>query len=59
MAELKALIVETVGNIDVLREKEMTSESNMIAQIQKMSLQMGWANAKNIKEAKSQLLVNT
>lgn len=59
MAELKELIVETVGNIDVLREKEMTSESNMIAQIHKMSLQMGWANAKKIKEAKSQLLVNT
>lgn len=59
MSELRQLIEETVGPIDLPKEQNATSESMMISQIKRMSIQMGWAHAHNAKNEKSQLLVNT
>lgn len=59
MSELRQLIKKTVGSIDLPGEEILSSESKMISQIHSMSIQMGWSYAKNLKEEKSQLLVNT
>ncbi len=59
MSELRGLVTKIVGDIELPRETTLTSESMMISQIQSMSIQMGWENAQNAKELKTQLFVDT